>query len=71
MEKDIPIKFVTPRNISRARSIRSEDGDVLYRHELGTWGDEPEYDNCSFVFPNDDFILDSMEIDQVLYLVVE
>ena len=70
-DSEVHLRYVTPSNITRARVIRSEDGSVLYRHELGTWGDDPDYDSCSFVFPGDDFILDSMETDQVRYQVVE
>jgi len=46
--------------LSDAKTVESEDGNIYYRHESGTWGDKPTYDASSFVFKNDESLLSSI-----------
>lgn len=54
------LRFVTLSNLSDAKTVESEDGNIYYRHESGTWGDKPTYEASSFVFKNDESLLSSI-----------
>ena len=56
----LDLRFVTLSNLGDAKTVKSEDCNIYYRHECGTWGDKPTYDASSFVFKNDESLLSSI-----------